>query len=77
MRKAVEVSDSQHSEMVRNAGVYTSHLTPREHERVVKLVGGRCLLKCAFENVDTKLYDTVFQVMAERKSDKCPFSEYF
>ena len=37
--KAIEVLDSQHSERVRNAGVYTSHLTPREHERVVKLVG--------------------------------------
>ena len=57
--KAIEVLDSQHSERVRNAGIYTSHLTPREHERVVKLVGGRCLLKCALENVDTKLlYDT-------------------
>ena len=52
--KAIEVLDSQYLEMVRNAGVYTSDLTPREHERVVKLVGGRCLLKCALENVDTK-----------------------
>ena len=34
--KAIEVLDSQHSEMVRNAGVYTSDLMPREHGRVVK-----------------------------------------
>ena len=49
--------------MVRNAGFYTSHLTPKEDERVVKLIGGRCLLKCDLENVDTKLlYDTGAQV---------------
>ena len=67
--KAIEVLDSQHSERVRNAGVYTSHLTPREHERVVKLVGGKCLLKCALENVDTKLlYDTGAQVSILSKS---------
>ena len=70
--------------MVKNAGVYTSRLTPRDHERVVKLVGGRCLLKCALENMETKLLNDnggpskyPFQVMAERKSDKCPYSEYF
>ena len=67
--KAIEILDSQHSERVRNEGVYTSHLTPREHERVVKLVEGRCLLKCALENVDTKLlYDTGVQVSILSKS---------
>ena len=67
--KAIEVPDSQHSEMVRNAGVYSSDLTSREHERVFKLVGGRCLLKCALENVDTKLlYDMGAQVSILSKS---------
>ena len=66
--KVIEVIDSQHSEMVRNAGV-TSYLTPREHERAVKLIGSRCLLKCALENVDTKLlYDTGVQVSILSKS---------
>ena len=54
--------------MVRNARVPTSHLTPRKHERVM-LVGDRCLLKCALENVDTKLlYDTGAQVSILSKS---------
>lgn len=44
-------------------GQYISHLTPRQHDTVIKLVGNRCLVKCLVADVPTEaLWDTGAQV---------------
>ena len=44
-------------------GVYASHITPRQQERIVKLVGRKCLVDCYLDDMATKaLWDTGAQV---------------
>ena len=40
-------------------GQYISHLTPKQHDTVVNLVGNRCIVKCLMNDIPTTaLWDT-------------------
>ena len=42
---------------------YKTHLTPKQHSKVVKLVGGKCNVKCKLNNVELSvLWDTAAQI---------------
>ncbi len=44
-------------------GQYISHLTPKQHDTVVNLVGNRCIVKCLMNDIPTtELWDTGAQV---------------
>ena len=44
-------------------GQYISHLTPKQHDTVVNLVGNRCIVKCLMNDIPTTaLWDTGAQV---------------
>ena len=44
-------------------GVYASHITPRQQERIVRLVGRKCVVDCYLEDKPTEvLWDTGAQV---------------
>ena len=44
-------------------GVYASHITPRQQERIVKLVGKKCVIDCFLDDKPTEvLWDTGAQV---------------
>ena len=44
-------------------GVYASHITPRQQERIVKLVGRKCVVDCYLDDKPTEvLWDTGAQV---------------
>ena len=39
---------------VTDSGTYVSHLTPRQHATVTKLVGRRCTVRCLLNSVDSE-----------------------
>ena len=46
-------------------GQYVTHLTPRQHTTVAKLVGKRCIINCKLNELETEaLWDTGAQVFA-------------
>ena len=50
-------------EDAQDSGVYASHITPRQQERIAKLVGKKCSVKCHLDDKPTEvLWDTEAQV---------------
>ena len=55
--KEKELGDAQ------DRGLYASHITPRQQERIVKLVGRKCVVDCYLDDKPTEvLWDTGAQV---------------
>lgn len=63
---AIVVMNAKESEKEKQwlkKGQYISHLTPKQHNTVIKLVGNRCLVKCSMNDIPTEaLWDTGAQV---------------
>ena len=63
-----ELSDRESSKEkglgdAQDRGVYASHITPRQQERIAKLVGRKCLVDCYLDDKPTEvLWDTGAQV---------------
>ena len=61
--EAIHMLKTQRSEKIMNTGIYTAHLNPGEQQKLIKLVGERCIVKCSLASKDTEtLFDTGAQV---------------
>ena len=61
--EAISILERQGRQKLANIGTFVSHIDPQKHDKLIRLVGNRCLLDCKIDGQKTQpLFDSGAQV---------------